>query len=687
MIQASTIQKTEWLSDALNRSNLKAQLVLEYFDTTLDDWRVIDDLDTGAGVSWDKSAKKYKYAAVTLTPLASSISFSILNRNAQYSVGSGTDVSGIFDLDTRVRIKAGYLIPVDTKSTEETVFTTGGSTSTDSIHFHTKFTSGELFIDKINFVRNTKYFTDLFGLATVQYNQNPIYTPTGFYIFTKDFEGDNFNTVTDIDITANNTKYKIYTRSFSDLEAAETGWQSVNTWTLEGNTINGAKNITLDLNKRFFQVALIPDGIGDWDSTEKVSELKFTYDVFIEYLYKDIFFLDSPVFTDPTSPEMPMIKCKGRDIYKRALSSDVNIENVNGKSLDTILKTLLDRVGIEYTATSIDDLSSFGNRTLAGGLGDSTKLEKVFEFIMQIITQGTNRYQMYTQYDSVLDTNIFFLKLKPTDFVADFVFNYRHYKNIGSYHRNFDKMLQRVTIADKKIDIDELVLLDTQVISGAGSGTFSWAGDACFLEFEITVGSLGIGETIVNTGQTATTLAFTVTGSSPSFTIVLRGCKTTNTPVFGEFVHIENSLNRKGTTPKLINKLVLDTAEYISITKELMVDFSNPVIQLNGLQFPYLHLILELNDMTMNWARFVFNDDLSPITGFKHRWSDSQDSTTFNSDDSGLNFSDVGTFDYDDVMIYGIGYVYDMGISTTLDTDAEVDAASDLLKIVNLEFT
>ena len=73
-----------------------------------------------------------------------------------------------------------------------------------------------------------------------------------------------------------------------------------------------------------------------------------------------------------------------------------------------------------------------------------------------------------------------------------------------------------------------------------------------------------------------------------------------------------------------------------------------------------------------------FNDDINFITGFKYRWSIDQDSTTFNTDDSGLNFSDISNFNYDEENgeRYDIGFVYDMGISTTLSTDAEIDAAS-----------
>ena len=50
--------------------------------------------------------------------------------------------------------------------------------------------------------------------------------------------------------------------------------------------------------------------------------------------------------------------------------------------------------------------------------------------------------------------------------------------------------------------------------------------------------------------------------------------------------------------------------------------------------------------------------------------------TEFTLDDSGSDFAELGTFTYDGIMDYDKGYVYDMGISTPLNTNAEIDAAS-----------
>ena len=132
----------------------------------------------------------------------------------------------------------------------------------------------------------------------------------------------------------------------------------------------------------------------------------------------------------------------------------------------------------------------------------------------------------------------------------------------------------------------------------------------------------------------------------------------------------------KGVTSKLINKLVLSANECEDIAFELMNELSRPVQQINRLQYPYMNLLLEVNDMVMNWARFVFNDDLSYITGISNQWSIDQDSTSFNRDDSGLNFSDISDVIYEVVMDDEQSFVYAMVIRNNLTTDSEIDAAS-----------
>lgn len=670
MREASTVSKTEKIINLLIGSNLKTQLKLEWDNDGT--WERIEDLDEKKGVGWSKSAKKYKYAAPTLTPKASQISFNILNRSGKYSVGSGTSVEGIFDLDTRVRLQAGYIVDDDTQSRTDTI-------TADILH-HLKDTSGTLNIDGSNYIANDSYFTDLFQTkGDVTYATSNKYTGTAFAIYTRDFEGLNFYSCKSFSITANSDKFSVYFREVQSKAMAENGLTLSTNWTLAGSSVNGVFNQVVNTKFRFFQVAVYVDNVPSWDSDIEITNVSFTYDTFIEWVYFDVFYLDTPKFTDPQAPQMPTIKCSGRDAYKKIIETDMQLADVNTLFLDDILKTILTRANVSFNATSIADLSSFGARTLTSGFDDTVSAEQILEKIMQIITQGTgDRFQMFLEYDDTLEDNIFHLISKPNLLQTDFVFNYKHYTGIGDTRRNYDKMLSRVTIASGTLKIDERQQLDTQAVTVDSVYVLSWIGNAIYLEFET---DLDIGTAVFNiTAQTPTSISFSVTNFSTSFTIIVYGSRFDTAPTFyGEWNNINNGLNSRGLTAKIKNELLNSDDEAFEMANGLMTDFALPVLETNSLQYPYAQLMLEINDMTLLWARFIFNDDLRYITGIKYQWSASQDSTTFNLDDSGLNFSDVSTFIYDETagdLTYEKGFVYDQGISTPDSTDAEIDAAS-----------
>jgi len=97
-----------------------------------------------------------------------------------------------------------------------------------------------------------------------------------------------------------------------------------------------------------------------------------------------------------------------------------------------------------------------------------------------------------------------------------------------------------------------------------------------------------------------------------------------------------------------------------------------------------LHLLLEQNDMALLWSRWTYTDDLFFITGIKYHYDKAKkpnDNTSFNLDDSGINFSNIGDFIYDDVMDYDKGYVRDM-VHGVAATQAEAEAAYNIVNNV-----
>jgi len=682
MREASTPERTEEIQGLLRASNLKTHVFLER-EVTKDasDWAVIADLDGSVGVDWEKSGRKFKWAVPSLTPKASKISFTVLNRNAEYSEGSGTVNSGAFDNDTRIRLNAGYRLNT-AKSPQTTEL--DNFTGTESFFHHTKLLSGEIRLDATDSPFTTIYFNDFFKTnGTVKYTADPGYTATGYYIFTKNFTAPGIGNVTKLRITGNDTKWRLYWRSIPNVDSAKIGNNKSTDWTLLGNSTASEQEFSLtDADCQFFQVAVVADGIGSWGDTTAITKIEFDFEDFFENLYKDVFHLDTPSFTDPKAPTMPLVKCKGRDLWKRAVENEINLEDLSaGVELTQLVKDVCNQVNIKFSSTSIADLSVFGVRDLSDGLKDITKVNKVFELIMQIITQNDtgDRYQMFLEYDAVEDENILFLQKKPDTFVADFVFNFDQYESIGDSRKNYDKVFNRITMLDQSAVVDELESLDGPTnFTTIGDKTLTWTGDAIYKQPLITINSGDAVVTLKDVNNTS--MEFTITGTTIDVDIEVKGNKfSAASPIYAEWFNLDNFSTNIGSTFRIINQLIKTDAEAKLMARGLIGDFGVPKKEANNLVFPYTHLLLEQNDMNMIWARFVFVDDLYLITGIKYHWDNSAtpgDNTIFNLEDSGLNFTDAGTFNYDDVMDYDIGYLYDMGISTPLSTKAEIDAAS-----------
>lgn len=517
---ASTAELTEEFYLSQISPNHKSVVSLEVFNTNTGAYQEIEDLDTKKGVNWTVSGKKEKFANFSLTPLASTINFSVVNKNGEWSNGSGTAKENVIDTETKIRLKAGYN-PAD-------------------------------------------------GSAT-------------------------------------------------------------------------------------------------------------------EWLYTSVYYLDTPVFTDPSAPQMPMINCRGRDAFKRAIGTDINLEDLSGGTdIDDLIKLIADKVGIQYSSTSIADLSAFADRVLADGV-DIKKADKVLDWCMQII--NPTGYQMYMEYDSTLDENILFVQQKPTIATADGVFSYRNYKSIGNSSKNADKILNRLTVISNSEIADKEEQLDQDTFTTTGSKIQSWVGESEYKRItvdqpeEITISnfstnpeSITFDLDVLNTGG----VVFTVYGNkwdgdAPSFE--------------GEAIEPNNMLNYDGTTARIENPLVVSDAECKSIADSFISVFGTPVEQARNLIWPYLYLLPEVNDLYLMWRRHIFNDNLFFVTKISYFWSVSNESTQFNFDDSGLNFSDLGDFIYDDVLDYDKGYLYDMGISTPLSTDTQIDNASDAVRVRNYAFS
>jgi hypothetical protein len=655
---------------------------IEYDDSGT--WKLLPDVDGNKGIDIAKSSKQYKYARFALLPVASTIKFNVLNRNGKYSEGSGESVEGILDLDTKVRVRGGYRLGEST----------GEQSSAESLNganddfFRTAHSGGIVSIDS-SAGNPSKYFPDLFvPLYDSETYDDSTYSADAYYVHV--FDNTDYADINDFDITCNSADGTIYWRVADNLDAEKT-----ESWTTAGATVNGTKTVTVNNSqgKRYLLIAVVWDGI-TWSNASQITGLTVRYEEFIEWVYYDVFYLDSPSFSDPKAPAMPMITCGGRDIFKRAIDADVNLEDLSGGIvLDQLVKDVCDVIGIQYTASSIADLSGFGNRTLSAGLEDITKAYKVFELIMQIINKAGNKYQMYMEYDSSVDDNILFVQPNPDEYVTDFVFNYKHYENLGNKRKNYDRLLKRISVFSDQQTIDPEKQLDTATYNTTGQKTLTWSPDAEYKRYTVVVNS---GDAMVvlddvNPGS----IVFTISGTSIDVTITVFGNEWPSAPdKEGEWIDHDNMIANRGNTARMINPLVLSDAECSDIAQGFIERFGTPDKEANNLKYPYLHLLLEQNDMNLIWSRYTFVDDLYFITGIIYHWDNSArpaDNTIFNLDDSGLDFGDLGDYIYDrdkapvsgTIMLYDIGYVYDMADGPAA-TDAEIDAATEIIHNIGM---
>ena len=684
--EASTDARTEEFYLSQISPHHKSIISLEVFNTNTGEYETLEDLDTQKGVTWTVSGKKEKFANFSLTPLTGTINFQVVNKNGEWSNGSGTVKENVIDNETKVRLKAGYLSKTEgnNETSSLNLFNNFG-TVVKSFFWHTVNSSGNVAVSSSPGTGNTvQHFADKFNLYDSLNYDSDFYSPDAYTIQTYDSLGRGFQNIVSFDITADNTSGTVYYRALNT--TADLSYSESTNWTNAGATVNGTKTVTVGSTDRYLQIAVLYDGI-NWGDTLEISDITITYRSFTEFLYTSVYYLDTPQFSDPPLPQMPMITCRGRDAYKRAVGTDVNTDDLSaGVDLDDLIKSIADKVGIEYSSTSIADLSSFTSRTLPDGVSVQ-KADKIFNLCMQII--NTTGYHMYMEYDSTLDENILFVQAKPTVTEADGTFSFKNYVSIGNNSRNADKILQRLTVLSDSQVTDSEIELDELFITSTGNKILTWAdtggGEAEYKRIEIDQPDEII---ISNLIVAPTQITFTVDAiSTGGVTVKAFGNQwsAAKPTAEGEAIALDNMTGFKGTTAKIINPLVLNDAEARSISESFINQFGTPVEQARNLSWPYLYLYPEINDMYLMWRRHIFNDNLFFVTKIVYSWSINNEGTQFDLDDSGLNYSDIGEFVYDDIMDYDKGFLYDMGISTPLSTDAEIDAASDALIVRNVD--
>lgn len=682
---ASSLDRSALIYQLLSGANCKAELILYYKNATDTEWKRINDLDEDRGVNWGGGGTNTKVGAFLQVPTAKKIDFTVINRKGKYCEGSGDALSGVFDLDTKIKLKGGYLLPKANTGSRIT------ADLEDGFFFHTKI-SGDVVIPDIETpIDDDIHFQDLFSLYDATNYDVVNYTPTGYYVYTFDLDGDNFHKAKRLRVTANHDKGIVFYRSFSNDYAAETLWKTSATWERLGATVDGTAVFRIDQtkrSKRFFQVAIIWDGT-DWGGAEELTRLQLDTTQYIEWVYENVYYIDAPDFDDPPAPAIASVKCTGRDIWKKALESDFMFSSISGATIGQMIRSVCDGIGIPYTEESIPLLTEYGVWN-SNPLEKPEKAIKILEYLMEILNQSPNnnvyqKYRMFTEYVEELDDHALFVAPRASAYFAASVFPYKRYEDVGSKSKNRDKLLKRVMVMSNSGKSGDSVALATYTGSTVGDVTLDWTGyeDYKYLSLQVIVSS-GT-PTFTYKSSTATTLTITVSGANLT-QISVFGSEWTEAPdAYGEAVGWQNQFNQIGFTHTITNPFVRTSEEAKAIADGFLEDYASPVSELKNLKWPYLHLMQEMNDPAMIWSRLLFVDDLYYVTEINHHWdrsSNPADVTTFNLSDSGLNFLDRGAIVYDryrhpikgDAVNYDFGFVYDMAYGVN-GTEADVDTS------------
>jgi hypothetical protein len=624
--------------------------------------------DVADGITTSKETESPQYANYDRKPSASSCSFTVINTNGDYSTESDDAKSTILQKDRKVAIYFGILLDAVGNSTNYDI----GLNNIDAKFFYTKYNVGgyvELDATNASAITDENY-QDVFDVYydSINYGDGT-YTPSGYAVYTFDRIDKIYECFESISVTCNSTKGKIYYRLVNDLnyvdEILDDGKESTS-WTYGTDTINGTQTIDIDMcGYRYIQVGIILYS-DTWGDGVQISLVRLTYQSYVQWFKDNTFLLDDPEFIEPADPEIPYVNCTGRDAWKRAIETEINLPDLSaGVTIDELIKTICDTANIEYTLTSIADLSAFGDRVLADGLGEMTRIDEIFEYLMQIVGSA---YQMWIDLDGYLNVGE-----KPDDYLVDFVFNYVNYVS-ASKKFNRSKFLKRITFLTdtQSIDVEEVLKSETYTTAGTKVVDWSVAGESQSITPVVTVNSGSCTVTLSGIDLASQTATFVITGTTFNVTIDIYGyLYASSVPDFyGEAANLTNLAANNGNSVVVVNPLIISNTEATRMADDYMSAYGDPAYSIS-LKYCFLMPLLEINDQIMMWSRRFYDENLYIITGVTNVYNISSAYTEFILSDTGRKLSQEGTFVYDrngynigaDDIQYDAGFLYDMDLT------------------------
>jgi hypothetical protein len=226
------------------------------------------------------------------------------------------------------------------------------------------------------------------------------------------------------------------------------------------------------------------------------------------------------------------------------------------------------------------------------------------------------------------DSNILHVALRPTDYLADWVFNFRRYLKADQQFLG-EKQLQRFTIWTNSQVVDPTIELDSEHITAAGDTVLTWANNATYKFIKVTYGSGNVDGAISAIDMANTSATVTVTGSTVDITVYIYGneFQSTDPTYLGEAVNAANLLANNGFRYREINPLIKDDTEADDTCENFITEFGDPAYNVMVFE-SFLNPLNEMNDQALLVSEDFFEDSLYETTEINYNMRDETNKRT-----------------------------------------------------------
>jgi len=572
-------------------SNYFCGYYIEYQDD-LGVWRVLRDV---LDFSFQRRSDNEETTVYQLMPTADTLSFRVFNLRNKYTIGAGGQYDGVIATDRLCRLKLFWRIPeILDQSSEETDQLVGAEM------YHTKKSGSDIILDIASAAASPQFFPDLNLYGSETYGDSTYEIP-GYYV-TEAVSTDNIFLKTWQDIEWKELKV---TKAGSGKITMRYRTKINNTWgawSIETELSTGINIIDIvDIEAEKIQMAFFWYS-STWNSTDKISDIAFVYGKTAEEFDFGTFYMQTPTW--PNTEQNPTINVSCFNIAKKILDKKkITTKYYNTNVLiSTFIKETLEIAGLTSTEYDIaTTTATIRNPTIY----TDAPLADILEDCLNKL-QIENDYRLFMKDDKIT------LAIVETDREADYVLDDRFHS--FSLNRIDDAANQAsfVTVFSDENTLPKsgAVVGEVDLISAPATG--SAAGDVTITNFKtspvnhypavnirteiVTTGNFEVTEVYRKVHNASPEMKFTVTGTSGTYSINVRGVVLLS-PVGFMSEDAGDGLNQRNATGKqlrYVNPLIDNDADANSLAQFIFDYNSDKKIRIDGQCLPIPQL--DLND-------------------------------------------------------------------------------------------